>query len=595
MTQDDEIAEILLRWEEAYEHGEDIPPVVLCADRPELEPNVRRRIEALKGMAWVEDGLGGGVSGDGTGDVEDDSPLPIPTILGGRYRVEGLIAEGGFGQVYRGHDEELRRPVAVKVPRPRRVAGPEQADLLLEEARKVARLRHPGIVAVHDVGRSDGTEFIVSDLIEGENLADRIARSRPTPREAVRLVAEVAEALHHAHELGFVHRDIKPANILIDRQGQPLITDFGIASTADDLARGRGASSGTLPYMAPEQVAGEIQLIDARTDIYALGVVLYELLAGRSPYQARTPTALREQILFRAPLRLPPPAGGVSPELEGVVMRCLAKHPADRCSTARELAGELRACPTRRMMGRSTWLIPPVAFAVISAAVVAFQGVPRLLTGSRPTPEGPKGVVPALAAEPSRPPPKVAPPSVAELGRPAINLLPHFQPERHSVGPPWVREGASLVSPPGPYSRIVSPHHPPREYVLRAVVRRRRGLDMVVLGLTSGESQFVAVFDTGPGIVSGLALLDGAHLNNLRNETRHVGGVIPMHVASTITCVVREAGVHVSCDGQTIMDWAGRPEQLGLPPEWRVEDTRALFLGSQEGIVCFERIEIIGL
>ena len=239
--------------------------------------------------------------------TDEDDPQPIlelPKILGGRYRVEGLIGDGGFGWVFKGYDPELQRPVAIKIPKPRSGVTSDRADMLLEEARKIAKLRHPGIVSVHDVGKQDSSVFVVNDFIDGENLADRIARSKPSISETVELVAEVADALGFAHELGFVHRDIKPANILIDRQGKPLITDFGIAATIDELARGRNITSGTLPYMAPEQLADEVQLIDGRTDLYALGVVLYEMLTGRHPYQARTPTALREQILFRSPVPL---------------------------------------------------------------------------------------------------------------------------------------------------------------------------------------------------------------------------------------------------------------------------------------------------
>ncbi len=336
MTLEDRISERLLRWEEAWEHGQDIPPSELCAGTPELEPELRRRIAALKATDWLK------MPPTDEGDELDDflAESLFPRILGDRYRVEGLIAEGGQGQVYRAFDPELQRAVAIKVPRPGRVSC--QPDALLEEARRAASLRHPGIVTVHDVGRWDGTCFLVADLIEGESLGDRIARCRPSCREAVELITEVAEALHFAHEQGFVHRDIKPANILIDRQGRPHITDFGIAARMDDLLRSRTATSGTLPYMAPEQVAGEVQLIDPRTDLYALGVVLYELLSGRLPYQARTPTALREQILFRPPVPFRSEEG-VGTELERVVQRSLAKHPADRYVSARELADDLRA------------------------------------------------------------------------------------------------------------------------------------------------------------------------------------------------------------------------------------------------------------
>lgn len=373
-TRDDEIAGLLLRWEEAWEHGEDIPAQALCAGHPDLEPVVREQIEALKATAWVKE-----PPGDGDGDdPEDERDNPSPTTVGGRYRIEGLIAEGGHGRVFRGYDPELQRPVAIKVPRPRRAAPPEDDDCLLEEARRAGGLRHPGIVAVHDVGRDDGTCFIVSDLIDGENLADRIARNRPEPVEAARLVAEIAEALHFAHERGFVHRDIKPANILIDRQDRPLVTDFGIAATKDDLARSRVATSGTLPYMAPEQVAGEVQLIDARTDLYALGVVLYELLTGRHPYQARTPTVLREQILFRSPAPLGTDGDRIPPALAEVCLRCLSKHPADRFTTANELADDLRAALTRSGAKRSgRWLSIILGAAVLGGGLLLGLGYLR--------------------------------------------------------------------------------------------------------------------------------------------------------------------------------------------------------------------------
>ena len=340
MTADDEISDLLLRWEEAWEHGDDLPVDTLCAGCPQHREVVGRRIAALKGTAWVKERGDDAAQDVGQADAAVHS---FPKILNGRYRLEGLIAEGGYGRVFRGFDPELQRPVAIKIPKPRGSVTPEQADLLLEEARKIARLRHPGVVSVHDVGRDDGLVYVVSDLIDGENLADRIARDRPSPSESIRLIAEVADALAFAHDQGFVHRDIKPANILIDRQGKPLITDFGIATTLDDLARGQNVASGTLPYMAPEQVAGEVQLIDGRTDLYALGVVLYEMLAGRLPYLARTPTTLREQILFRSPVALRSLNPEISPDLERFCLRCLAKHPADRYASARELAAALRS------------------------------------------------------------------------------------------------------------------------------------------------------------------------------------------------------------------------------------------------------------
>jgi len=185
--------------------------------------------------------------------------------------------------------------------------------------------------------------------------------------EATHLVAQVADALHYAHEHGFVHRDIKPSNILLDNQGRPLITDFGIAVTTEEVNDRRIPRSGTLPYMAPEQVAGEVQLIGPRTDVYALGVVLFELLTGRVPYQGRTPTAMKEQILFRPPVAPRTIDGKIPPDLEAICLRCLAKHPADRFGSAAELAEALRTRPKFRVRWRL------MVASVLAVAVIAYM------------------------------------------------------------------------------------------------------------------------------------------------------------------------------------------------------------------------------
>lgn len=382
MTQDDKLADLLIRWEEAWEHGEDLPVDFLCADCPKQKGVLAKRIEALKAMGWVKESVIEHRTNEDFTEKDDlQLPFQIPKILGGRYLVEGLIAEGGFGRVFKGYDPELQRPVAIKIPKPSPGVTADRADMLLEEARKIAKLRHPGIVTVHDVGREDGSVFVVSDLIDGENLADRIARSKPSLSETIGLVAEVADALAFAHELGFVHRDIKPANILIDRHGKPLITDFGIAATIDDLTRGRNITSGTLAYMAPEQLAGEVQLIDGRTDVYALGVVLYEMVTGRHPYQARTPTALREQILFRSPVPLRSVDARIPAELEKVCLRALAKHPADRFTSAREFAAELRSLTAKKATKRG--LLGPLIVLLAILVVGASAAVGWMLVRSQ--------------------------------------------------------------------------------------------------------------------------------------------------------------------------------------------------------------------
>jgi hypothetical protein len=400
MTRDDQIAEIVMRWEEAFDHGRDIPVADLCADHPVLADDVTRRIAALKGMGWVKDA--------GTGGEREADARSIPQTLGGRYRIDVLIAEGGMGAVYRAYDPELDRPVAMKIPRPRGTTA-DQTDALVAEARRAAKLRHPGIVSVHDVGRDGDMCFIVADLIDGTNLADRIAQGPLPWREAVRLVSGVADALGFAHEQGFVHRDIKPANVLLDKTGRPLLTDFGIAATFDEAQRGGGPGGGTLPFMAPEQVAGEVQLIDARTDLYSLGVVLYEALTGKLPYQARTPTALREQILFRPPVPVRSLAPGVPEAVEAVVARCLAKHPADRFGSAAELAAALHNTLTPLPSARTVVRWARTAGLIVVGLLVLGLTAAVVRLWPRPTPTTDPPEAPQTAGrQPESPTPFVA-------------------------------------------------------------------------------------------------------------------------------------------------------------------------------------------
>ncbi len=226
-----------------------------------------------------------------------DTAAELLTIA--RYRVLKALGQGGFGSVYLAQDGDLERLVAIKVPRPDGYLRSGDVEAYLAEARILARMDHPHILPVYDVGRTGrGSCFIVTKYIEGEDLSTHCRRIRASFRDAAGIVAAVAEGLHHAHTRGLVHRDVKPANILIDAAGHPWLTDFGLALKDEDFGTGMGLA-GTFVYMSPEQARGEGHRVDGRSDIFSLGVVLYELLTGRLPFQGKDRGDLLEQIITR--------------------------------------------------------------------------------------------------------------------------------------------------------------------------------------------------------------------------------------------------------------------------------------------------------
>ncbi|HVE70990.1 MAG TPA: protein kinase [Thermoanaerobaculia bacterium] len=275
----------------------------------------------------------------------------------GNYRLIERIGAGGMGEVWRAEDRKLLRHVAIKIL-PRQLAlDSEWKDRFLREARAIAQLNHPNIATIYSIDEHDQSFYIAMELVEGEPLSDMIASGPLTPADAVRVAAHVADGLQEAHEKGLVHRDIKPDNILVSKKVVKIL-DFGIAKqiggTADPSLTQAGMVMGTPYYMSPEQALG--RAVDARTDIFSLGVVLYEMLSGQKPFTGDAATQVLLQIVMNEPRDIAHVAAGTTRPLAMIVRRCMQKQAADRYQTCEELknalAASLRTEPSRARLSQ---------------------------------------------------------------------------------------------------------------------------------------------------------------------------------------------------------------------------------------------------
>ncbi len=369
-------------------------------------------------------------------------PIEPGTLIADRYLLVARLAEGGMAEVWEAVDEVLTRPVAVKILLPHLAADTGFVTRFRREAVSAARLSDPHIVSIYDTCSDRGVEAIVMELVRGTTLRQLLdERGRLAPGHAVDIAVQVADALHHAHACGLIHRDVKPGNILLSDDDRVLVADFGIAKAAEASAdlTDAGQVVGTAKYLSPEQVAGAP--LDARSDVYALGVVLYEMLCGRPPFTGRNATTTAMARLTSEPVPLRQMCSDVPAALERVVLRAMARQPEDRYSSAAELRsaliqvgfpgtdapvpdatvardattrwpsrpeGEPRRAPVAppppSRQARRSWIIPAVLVAVVAATLavvgvlIARTNIARDLLGTERPSGGPAGPGVAITA-----------------------------------------------------------------------------------------------------------------------------------------------------------------------------------------------------
>jgi serine/threonine-protein kinase len=346
--------EAVAAYLEAVDAGQPLDPAAWLARFPDLAADLLRffadqqqvngLLASLRPPPSADGDAGSVMSCPGSSGSTEEPAVDGATLpYFGDYQLLAEIARGGMGVVYRARQVSLNRVVALKRILAGRLAAAEEVRRFRCEAEVAANLDHPNVVPIYEVGEYDGQHFFTMKLIEGGNLAQHAHRFRGDPRAAARLLTTIARAVHHAHQRGLLHRDLKPANVLLDEQGLPHLTDFGLArrlQAQTGLTR-PGIAVGTPSYMAPEQAAGPGPAITTAADVYSLGAILYELLSGRPPFHAEHPLETLRQLLEREPQRLRTLDPRVDLDLETVCLKCLEKDPGRRYASAAELADDL--------------------------------------------------------------------------------------------------------------------------------------------------------------------------------------------------------------------------------------------------------------
>jgi predicted Ser/Thr protein kinase len=525
------------------------------------------------------------------------SPPPAPDSRPsqiGKFRIRGELGRGGMGVVYEAYDQELDRLVAVKMIVSSPNATPKEAALdeerFLREARLSAKLKHPHIVTVYEAGSIDGRRFIAMEYVPGPSLSAWRRAGSVTIRQQVSLLRDVALAVHHAHQQGIIHRDLKPENILIDTRNEPHVTDFGLAKVVGQNATlsytGEGRVVGTPAYMSPEQVEGR-ETLDRRVDVYSLGVLLYETLAGRLPFEGRTPVEVMMKVL-RDPVRPPSKitAYQMNPflyqALESICLKAMARNPRDRYPTAAAMADDLgrwlKGEPVRVSRPLARRLPPGVRAAAVAGLLVALGGLAGWLIAKPGKPGAAGAAAPAPLAE--------------GAWKGSVDLLPLVVPSRDAVEGTWTAVDGRLLSDATRAARVEIPYEPPEEYDVRVVFTRMSGQRDVNLILTRSGRPFTWLMGAFDNTIFGFELVRGA-LSNANPSTRYSKACLENGREHSAVVQVRKTGLKAYLDGRLVAEYGADGSDLDILPARALRSPRALGLGSYMSPTAFHRVEVL--
>lgn len=491
--------------------------------------------------------------------LADDAPASqapskalSPGATFGGFEILEVLGRGGMGIVYKARQKSLDRIVALKVLAPKIAGNPNFEARFNQEAKLLASVSHPNVVQVHDFGREGEVHYLVMEHVAGESLESAFRRGELAPASLTRILRDVARGLGQIHAVGLVHRDLKPGNILITRDGAAKIGDFGLAVGSDTVSRqdDRAYFIGSPHYASPEQSRGGS--VDARSDLYALGVILFEGFEGRPPFQSTSPTA----VLAKHGEEPVPPMSRAPAKLQALIQALLQKSPSDRPASATEVADRL--VMSSRKARRS---------GMLAAAALLLLGLGIWLLSTRP----------ARWVRPSEPG--------------WTDLMASIDPQRDRVSGNWARDADTIVSDATERAKLALRYDVPAEYDLRVFFSRIQGIGDVNLLLSKGGRNFAWCMGGMGNTKGGFGSIRRIWAPEKGNPSR-VNLAIEPGIIYEVRVEVRNSGLRAYLNGAKVCEWATDFADLSLEGPWSLHDANKIGLGSFSSPTRFHAVDV---